>query len=163
MGLKIRKSVADLTAQDLSAHGAWEFALDEEGDENQDETTVRPVEGHPDPQEGMIVIRARFTLANGRTLPGYLTPPRDGDDGLGTVQPVVTTPQGQVLFWWGMIAPDEETRASAYRKLGSTNPSDVFPVAFESDVPIAGGPVRGLIPGFIVLEDFRTGRTRVER
>ncbi len=75
----------------------------------------------------------------------------------------MTTPQGQVLFWCGMIAPDEKTRASSYRKLGSTDPSEVFPIAFESDVPIVGGLVQGSIPGFIILEDFRTGRTRVER
>jgi len=31
---------------------------------------------------------------------------------------------------------------------------------FESEVELAGGPIRGSIPGFLVMEDFQTRRTR---
>jgi hypothetical protein len=41
---KIRKSVTALTLEDLREHSVWEFALDEEGEPGQDETTVRPYE-----------------------------------------------------------------------------------------------------------------------
>ncbi len=41
---RIRKQVYELTVDDLDRHPVWEFALDEEGEEGQDEATVRPYE-----------------------------------------------------------------------------------------------------------------------
>jgi len=41
--MRIRKQVHELTIEDLEAHPAWQFALDEEAEEGQDEATVRPV------------------------------------------------------------------------------------------------------------------------
>jgi hypothetical protein len=38
--MKTRKQVYDLTRENLSKFPIWEFALDEEGDEGQDEATV---------------------------------------------------------------------------------------------------------------------------
>jgi hypothetical protein len=32
---------------------------------------------------------------------------------------------------------------------------------FESDVALVGGPITGELPGFMVLEDFTTMRTKV--
>src|SRR5262252_1978828 len=43
---RVRKQVFDLTVEDLDRYPVWEFALDEEGDEGQDEATVRPYEPH---------------------------------------------------------------------------------------------------------------------
>ena len=43
--MKIRKQVYQLTLDDLERTPVWEFALDEEVEEGQDEATVRPVEG----------------------------------------------------------------------------------------------------------------------
>ena len=40
--MKIRKQVYELTVDDFTEFPVWEFALDEEGEENQDEATVRP-------------------------------------------------------------------------------------------------------------------------
>src|SRR6185436_19790600 len=119
---KIRKSVSELSTGDLEAHPVWEFALDEEGDEGQDETTVRPhpVSGELDPSAGMFVVCARFRLADGSEARGYLTPPVQGDDSLGTLQPVVVTGQGQVLFWWGSIFPPQEEIVASYQRLGKT-------------------------------------------
>src|SRR5882724_9722481 len=42
MPQQIRKQVYELTLEDLVAFPAWEFALDEEGEPDQDEATVRP-------------------------------------------------------------------------------------------------------------------------
>ena len=39
---RIRKQVYDLTAEDLRRYPLWEFCLDEEGIEGQDEATVKP-------------------------------------------------------------------------------------------------------------------------
>ena len=95
----IRKQVSDLTSQDLAISGVWEFALDEEGEDGQDEATVRPYlfEGPLDCEAGMFIVRARFVLADGTITTGYLTPPVQGDASLGTLQPVIITPSGQVM------------------------------------------------------------------
>jgi hypothetical protein len=42
--MKLRKQVYDLTTEDLDFAPIWEYAHDEEGEEGQDEATVRPVE-----------------------------------------------------------------------------------------------------------------------
>jgi hypothetical protein len=39
-----------------------------------------------------------------------------------------------------------------YAKLGRS-PSQVFPVRFESDVEVRGGPLKGTIPGFLFISD----------
>ena len=39
---RIRKQVYLLTVEDLNDHPLWEFCPDEEGEEDQDEATVKP-------------------------------------------------------------------------------------------------------------------------
>jgi hypothetical protein len=155
--------VADLTLADLAASSVWKFALDEEGVEGQDETTVKPyaVDGPLDPSAGMFVVRARFALADGTLMSGYLTPHAQGEAGLSTFQPIIITPAGQVTFWCGMIAPDAATIARSYARLGKADASQVFPLRFESAVPVRGGTIKGQIPGFLILVDFKTMQTRV--
>jgi hypothetical protein len=159
----VRKSVVDLTAADFLESAVWEFALDEEGEEGQDETTVRPyqVDGPLDSSTGMFVVRAQFALADGSTMSGYLTPPEQGDDSISTLQPIIITPSGQVVFWCGMIEPSRADSTEATRALGSRLPTRYSPLRFESATPLRAGALRAEIPGFIVLEDFQTGRTRI--
>jgi len=85
--MRIRKQVYELTVQDFDQHPVWIFALDEEGEEGQDEATVRPrpATRPVDPTEGMMVVKARFTLADGTSMTGYITPPTPGLTGLGTI------------------------------------------------------------------------------
>jgi hypothetical protein len=108
----------------------------------------------------MFVVRAVFTLADGSLMQGYLTPPRGGDDSIGTLQPIIVTDRGQVRFWCGTAAPDWKRLAQSYAFLGK-DARQVFPARFESGVNLAGGPVRKTVPGFLVLEDFQTRRTRI--
>jgi hypothetical protein len=159
----IRKQVYELRPDDLDRHAVWEFALDEEGEEGQDEATVRPYEprGSLDPSDGMFVVRARLVLADGTQMRGYLTPPVQGESDLGTLQPAIVTDGGQVTFWCGTLAPEPTQIAAAYALLGKSVPSEIFPLRFKSDVDLVGGPVTGELPGFLVLEDFQTMRTRV--
>jgi hypothetical protein len=159
-GRRIRKQIYELTPDDLDTFPVWEFRLDEEG-KNQDESTVRPytVPGPLDPADRMFVVRAVFILADGSKMKGYLTPPGRGDTGIGTLQPIIATDRGQVRFWCGKAAPDARRLALIYSLLGKPA-NQVFPVRFESDVELVGGPVRGGVPGFLVLEDFQTRKTR---
>jgi hypothetical protein len=160
--MKIRKQVYELTLEDMRKFPVWEFALDEEGEEGQDEATVRPCEvsGALDPSDGMFVVRAAFTLADGTQMLGCLTPPDQGDDGLGSLHPVIIGERGHVLFWHGVIAPDAQSLAQSYATL-TRDASRTFPIQVVSDVELVGGPVRATIPGFLVLEDWKTGKTRV--
>jgi hypothetical protein len=160
-GRRARKQVYELTLGDLNEFPIWEFRLDEEGAEGQDEATVRPytASGPLDPAERMFVVRAVFTLADGARMRGYLTPPVRGDERIGTLQPIIVTDRGQVRFWCGTAAPDSKRLAHSYGLLGK-DARRVFPVQFESEVELVGGPARGSVAGFLVLEDFQTRRTR---
>ena len=148
--MKIRKQVYELSISDLESSPIWEFALDEEGEEGQDEATVRPYEGSPplDPSDGMFVVRARFDLADGTRLHGYLTPPVQDNAAIGTVQPIIVTAQGQVMFWYGAVAPSADAIRDAYEKLGQRD-AEIFPVHYASEVELATGAVKGMLNGFL--------------
>src|ERR1700744_1828023 len=163
--MHIRRQVYDLTPADLERYAVWEFALDEEGVEGQDEATVRPYESNDpvDTAEGMFIVRASMTLADGTRLVGYVTPSAQGGTDLSSCQPAVVGADGQVSFWRGMLALRPEDLSERYALLGKSSPAQVFPIKFKSDAPMAGSPVVGEVPGFVILEDFKTMRTRVEK
>ncbi len=160
--MKLRKPVNELTPEDLRNYPVWEYALDEEGDEGQDETTVRPYQfaAPLDPAESMFVIGASFTLADGTLVSGYLTPPSQGDDSLATLQPAITTNAGQVRFWFGRLPFQPEEIAKMYSLLGKES-SSVFPITFRATVAVVGGDVAGQIPGFLRWESLATKRVLV--
>jgi hypothetical protein len=163
-GARVRKQVYELTLDDLNQFPVWEFKLGEEGAVGEvvrDECTVRPytASGPLDPADRMFVVRAIFTFADGSKMQGYCTPPLRGDDSIGTLQPIIVTDRGQVRFWCGTAAPDSKRLAHSYELLGK-DAGKVFPVRFESDVKLVGGPVTGSVRGFLVLEDFQTRKTR---
>ena len=160
--MKVRKQVYLLTEDDLRDHEVWEFALDEEGVEGQDEATVRPFspQGELDASSGMFVLRASFRLADGSRMSGYLTPPAGSDSGLGTIQPVIVSASGQVTFWQGIRRPQRTELDDWYRRLGRTA-SQLFPLEFNSEVPLVRGPVRGTIPGFLVVQSLGNGKVEV--
>lgn len=106
--------------------------------------------GAPDPSEGMLIVAARFWLADGTQLSGYLAPPPSDDRSLGVIQPQIVTYSGHVSFWCG-VCPADSTRA--YRTLGRDARSE-FHIRFESAVPLVGGVVSGTLPGFLCLESY---------
>ena len=149
-----RKQVDQLTAADFGESPVWEFASDEEGHAGQDECTVRPSSQREpvNASAGMFVVAATFTLADGSSAVGYVSPPYDSDDDLGAIQPVIVTDGGQIMFWWGILEPTHDWIDSAYRLLGRTA-SDVFPIRFLSDLDSTDGPISGVIPGFMQMGD----------
>jgi len=157
----VRKQVYELTLHDLATFPIWEFRLDQEGQDGHDESTVAPYTacGALDPADRMFVVRAVFTLADGSRMQGYFTPPIRDDAGIGTLQPTIVTERGQVRFWCGTAAPGVKRLAQNYAFLGK-DAAQVFPARFESDVELVGGPVKGSVAGFLVLEDFQTRKTR---
>lgn len=157
----VRKQVYELTLDDLSKFPVWEFRLDKDGAPGQDEATVRPftASGPLDPANRMFVVRAAFILADGSKMKGYFTPPAPGHESIGTLQPVIVTEGGQVRLWCGTAVPDAKRLARNYKFLGK-DAQRVFPVRFESEVELTRGAAHGSVPGFLVLEDFQTRRTR---
>jgi len=156
--MKIRKQVYELTVDDLMEFPVWEFALDEEGEEGQDEATVRPSTAPLplDCSEAMCIVRALFSLADGTRHIGYLTPGHAADD-LGAIQPLIITPHGHVIFWMGAARDDT---GPFYEKL-EKRAEQIFPITFKSDVPLVGGVVFGSIPGFLHLTDWKSGRVEI--
>jgi hypothetical protein len=75
----IRKQVTDLRPDDLATYPIWEFALDEEGEEGQNEETVRPRPDldRADPAEGIFIVRTEFVAADGTRFDGYASPHED--------------------------------------------------------------------------------------
>ena len=159
--MNVRKQVYELTLHDLNTFPVWEFRLDQEGEQGRDESTVRPylISAALDPADRMFVVRAVFILADGSRMQGYFTPPVGDDASIGTLQPTIITDRGQVRFWCGTTAPGVKRLAQSYAFLGK-DAKQVFPALFESDVELVGGPVKNTVPGFLVLEDFQTRKTR---
>jgi hypothetical protein len=151
--MRIRKQVYELTVEDFDQHPVWEFALDEEGEEGQDEATVRPIQltGPVNPADGMVVVKARFTLADGTLMAGYLTPPIPHSGDLSSIQPQIITQRGQVSFWCGAFKPTSDQLAQNYGRLGRTA-HQIFPLRFTSEIKIIGGPVTGILNGFLYRE-----------
>jgi hypothetical protein len=161
LDLRVRRQIYELTPHDLETFPIWEFNLDETAGTAQDELTVRPrVADEPlDPADRMFVVRAVFTLADGSMRGGYVTPPGRGDASASALQPIIVTDQGQVRFWCGTSVPGPKRLARSYELIGK-EARQIFPLLFESEVELAGGPVRGRVPGFLVMKDFQTRRTR---
>lgn len=156
----IRKQIYDLTLADLADFPVWEFALDEEGAEGQDERTVRPrAVAEPIERGDYVVVKATFELADGTLMGGFLTPPAPDDNSIGQVQPVVLLEHGAVGFYHGIFHPEPDALAAIYKLLGKRS-DEVFPCRFRSSVTIRGGDVEGNLDGFYYLEPDRTRRVR---
>ena len=139
--LATRKPVDELTASDLEAFPVWEFAMDEEdGDEEQDETWVKPVASAEVPADGSsLSIAAALRLAGGQVYPGVLF--CDTHAGLDIAAIALLTTEGRVLFSQS-DSPSELRRN--LRRLGLAHQS-VFPLDYCTRVPSArtGIPERG--------------------
>ncbi len=156
LSAQTRKSVADLSLDDLEACPVWEYALDEESRPGQDETTVRPCLGlrSIDPVRGGHLVKCLFFAKSGRRYEGFCTAVTSSD--LSSLQPVILTAQGPVRFWYGAIRPKPQTLAEAYERLGRSA-DEFFPAEFRALLPVAGTRLEGRIEGFGFI-DWDDGR-----
>lgn len=71
--LQTRKPIDALTSKDLEAFTIWEFAMDEEADDEQDETWVRPLERATIPRDALsLSVAADFVAADGTPFVGIV-------------------------------------------------------------------------------------------
>lgn len=138
---------------------SWEYALDEEGIEGQNEQTVRPYLSSPpyDPSNVYLVVRASFRLFDGTVYKGIIKPVQiDGSIMKPLIPidlfPIILTDRGRVDFWYGMTRPTLNEIRANYAIMEKENPTDVFPLQFTSDVDIVNGIFEGTIEGFMFTE-----------
>ena len=158
--MQIRKQVYHLKISDIDQFPVWEFAIDEEGVEGQDEATVRP---RPDLKEiteftGQLAVRAEFTAADGTTFLGIITPSNTSD--LGYIHPIIITHTKQVTFWNGMIKPEAKELKENYHALQKTA-KELFPLKFRALIPFKGGINTGVVPGFMYYSDLKARKVEI--
>jgi len=148
--MKIRKQIYDLTLADLRQFPIWEFCLDEEGEEDQDECTVRPHSAGEYDFEGMFICHAFFSLADGQKMEGFVTPAED----LSESQPTIYASDSQrASFWFGAMKPQDDEIEKMYAALGGRD-AGIFPISWEVTGLPKHIPSKGTIDGFYYLEDF---------
>jgi hypothetical protein len=157
---RIRKQVGDLALSDLVECPVWEFAIDEEGEEGQDEETVkpRPDVKLADPSDGLFLVRAEFSAADGTRFDGFVSPHEERH--LGYTQPTIVTHAGHVRFWFGIVPPTRSALDASYRALEKTA-GDLFPLRYRALVAHAGAKLQGEIDGFMHYEAGDTARIAV--
>ena len=146
--MKIRKQVYELTLLDIKEFPIWEFALDEENEEGQDEATIRPFEFAPplDPSESMFIVQAEFIFSDGTELKGYITPSPERE--IGYIQPTIIMDNEQIGFWHGIQKPSSEEISSYYKSLNKSS-AEIFPITYRSMVALTDGTLEGVIDGFM--------------
>ncbi len=157
--MRIRKQDYDLALDDLAQFPAWEYALDEEAYEGQDERTVRPHFASPpfDPSQAYLIVRASFYLADGTQMTGYITPLALGIAGMlstlipADLNPIIITQHGRITFWYGASQPDSEEISRNYAILNKSS-GEVFPIRFASDVKVQNSIADGVIEGFLYCD-----------
>src|ERR1700752_2864899 len=123
MNRPILRQFADLTATDFETSPVWIACSSVHDDEpwydDTDEEPFRPRLGPlpADPSEGMLLVRAIGTLADGTRLPGFLTPAFEPDD-LGTMQPHVFVADRRFGFWGGGLGVPEAQQTEFLNSLG---------------------------------------------
>lgn len=155
MSEKIRKQVYLLTAKDLADHPLWEFCSDEECEEGQDEATVKPSEDKEVPgySPGAYIVAADVTFHDGTHALGYVYSGTPED--LGCTQPIVLSEEAQVNFWFGSMRYNpnwKEHLSTSLRLLGRASES-LFPISFETKVPVNGAPLKIVLAGFMVRDN----------
>jgi hypothetical protein len=149
---RIRRQVYDLRVEDLERYPLWEFALDEEDEEGQDECTLRPsLDGDvPDFSPGTHILVCDVSFANGTTAVGFIYSGEQGD--YGTTWPTIATSSGHVSLWLGHTRQIEnrsqELLAKGFKMLGKDSVT-TFPVHFRTRVKINGDIMEFVISSFL--------------
>jgi hypothetical protein len=146
-------SFGDLSPDDFVRHPVWVSChvadYGEPWYDDTDEETFRPhLDRVPvDPRSGMYVVAATATLADGSSLPAFITPAIEEGD-IGALQPHVFVGDRMFGFWGGMLGVAEPYRNALYAALGATE-ADVFPLRVAALPDLALGVVEAMVPGWM--------------
>jgi hypothetical protein len=132
MSLETRKPITDLTPADLDAFPIWEYALDEEGVEGQDETWVRPLNMPVVPRnQYSLSVATEFRAVCGRIYPGFCIVTTAGQE--------VEIGAGVILHGTDYLPVDD--REELCERTGLTE-AELFPITYRLRVPIEGEQLR---------------------
>jgi hypothetical protein len=147
---KIRIQFEDFELKHFDISSIWEFAIDEEGEENQDDTTLRPARNFTiaDPSKGVLLVKTQFETVKGKKYFGFCSPAFEIN--FGKIQPYIITNRGKHPFWLGMFQPEKEYLEKFYAQLNETADT-LFPIKFKALTPTKGVKLEGLIEGFMCL------------
>ena len=152
------KQFGELTTDDFVQHPVWVAVHGTDEDEpwydECDEETFKPWTGAlpVSPEEGMLLVQATLTLADGTRVSGFITPQHEDEPvNLGIIQPQIFSNDGRHGFWQGMFQQSPAERAAFYRSFNKTE-SQIFPITFVATPGLASGQVAGKIEGFYVSE-----------
>lgn len=134
--LKSRKPVDQLKPIDLTTYPVWEFASDEEGEEEQDETWVRPMSTRQIPANAYsLSVSACLRTANGTEYQGVVSV--NTAEGFEAVHAAVLTEDAYIFIPWPGMAGAAELARSAATELG-LEANDLFPLTYRLAVPVEG-------------------------
>lgn len=145
----------DLRREDFEKQPVWAFCLDEEEVDGQTEETVRPcnLQQLPANSLGSFLVAADVIFGDGTHTLGYLF--SDEHDAKSAF-PAAFINEECVQF----VIPGsrknltrellDERKKKLYDAL-SIEKSAVFPVVFQSLIPVKGAPIKFVLDGFILL------------
>jgi len=154
----------DLSPAHFASHPAWVQCHSVDYDapwyEESDEETFRPWTGPLPvrPDQGIMLVAAEFTLADGTRLLGFVTPaPTDAAHDprvLAIQQPQMFMPSGRrESFWDGVVARSAGELTRFYAELARPA-RQVFPIEFTADAGLATGLTSGTISGFYSINSL---------
>ena len=125
--LQTRKPIDALTSKDLEAFAIWEFAVDEEADDAQDETWIRPLERATIPRDALsLSVAADFVAADGTPFVGIVALSTDEEmafDGAGLLA------DGAYVYAAHGAKTPLRYKTSAASELGKP-PGGIYPLRF---------------------------------
>jgi hypothetical protein len=141
------KSVGSLTLADLAAFPIWEWADDEEGLEDRDETWVRPVDTRTVPKGSYTLVAVGFRAACGREFEGNISVSRL-EETTEFFNGVIFQGADFYLIPNPELAFFEQAMTELLKGLGLSE-SELFPITFALRVPFDGEPNcrRGMLEG----------------
>jgi hypothetical protein len=147
------KQFSELSGGDFDVHPVWVacHTVDHEAPwyNDTDEETFRPwTDALPvDPADGMFLVRAAVTFADGSEAEGFLTPAFEAGD-MGTMQPHVFVGNRMFGFWGGMFGVRPEVQ-SEFLELIAKSAYQIFPIRFRGHPGLSKGAVDAEVPGWL--------------
>ena len=134
--LKTRKPIDQLTPEDLIAFPIWEFASDEEEDEEQDETWVRPYPAKMmGPDLYALSVAADFLAPSGQMFTGFVGVTTAGDLEFGHG---MLLHENDHIFVPSAGYPQAKKERKAVAAALGVKESQVFPLKFTLRVLLQG-------------------------
>ena len=134
--LKTQKPIDELRIADIEAFPVWEFATDEEGTDDQDETWVRPLQDKLIPSDAYsLSFSASFTAPTGAKYKGIVGV--STAQGFEAMHAALLADDYYVFIPWPGMAGASKMAGEAAKELGS-KAKDLFPPSYRLAVLVKG-------------------------